>query len=125
MTLAIVDDDDDVRRGLARLLNAMGHQVRLFASAEQFESDPTPVDCVILDVRLPGLTGIELRERLRQRTPPSAVVLITGDGDQPAREIPRYPDTPLVIKPFDAELLTTAITDAIAVTTQQRDRHGS
>ena len=62
MTLAIVDDDEDVRTALARLLRSMGHAVRAFDSAEAFEAEPTAVDCVIVDVRLPGLSGLELRD---------------------------------------------------------------
>ena len=65
MTLAIVDDDEDVRQALARLLRSLGHQVHVFGSAEDFEAETVSVDCLILDVRLPGLSGPELRERLR------------------------------------------------------------
>ena len=56
LTLAIVDDDDDVRMALSRLLRAMGYHVETFASAEAFEAESAPVDCVIVDVRLPGLS---------------------------------------------------------------------
>ena len=113
LTLAIVDDDDDVRTALSRLLRAMGHEVRLFTSAEDFEAERVAVDCVIVDVRLPGLSGLELRERLRTRTASVPVVLITGDGDRLARDIAGDVDTPLVTKPFDADVLTAAISRAI------------
>ena len=123
LTLAIVDDDDDVRVALSRLLRAMGHQVRTFASAEAFEAGRIPVDCVIVDVRLPGLNGLELRERLRSRHHPAAVVLITGDGDQIARNTGCEIDTPLLTKPFDAGLLASAITSAIAMAGCHGERH--
>ena len=113
LTLAIVDDDDDVRTALSRLLRAMGHEVRLFTSAEDFEAERVAVDCVIVDVRLPGISGLELRERLRTRTASVPVVLITGDGDRLARDIAGDVDTPLVTKPFDADVLTAAIRRAI------------
>jgi FixJ family two-component response regulator len=113
LTLAIVDDDDDVRTALSRLLRAMGHEVRLFTSAEDFEAERVAVDCVIVDVRLPGISGLELRERLRTRTASVPVVLITGDGDRLARDIAGDVDTPLVTKPFDADVLTAAISRAI------------
>lgn len=113
LTLAIVDDDDDVRTALSRLLRAMGHEVRLFTSAEDFEAERVAVDCVIVDVRLPGLSGLELRERLRTRTASVPVVLITGDGDRLARDTAGDVDTPLVTKPFDADVLTAAIRRAI------------
>ena len=81
MTLAVVDDDVDVRVALKRLLRAMGHQVRLFASAEEFAGDGHGFDCVILDIRLPGLNGLELREQMRAAGRLLPLVFITGDGD--------------------------------------------
>ena len=123
MTLAIVDDDDEVRRALHRLLRSLGHQVRVFTSAEDFEAEAVTVDCVIVDVRLPGITGLELRERLRNRTAPTPVVLITGDGERLPMDLSPGSDTPLVTKPFDDAVLTTAIIAAIAGATGVRDRH--
>jgi FixJ family two-component response regulator len=114
MTLAIVDDDDDVRTALSRLLRAMGHAVTVFASAEEFEAEALVVDCAIVDVRLPGLSGIELGQRLRSRTSPVPVVLVTGDGDRLSRDFPRPVDTPLLTKPFDDALLSAAIAEAIS-----------
>ena len=122
MTLAIVDDDDDVRRALSRLLRAMGHDVKVFASAEDFEAQHIEVDCVIVDVRLPGLTGLELRERLRARVSPTPVVLITGDGDGLARDNARD-DTPLVTKPFDDAVLAAAIAAAISTADLPHEPH--
>jgi FixJ family two-component response regulator len=112
MTLAIVDDDDDVRTAVARLLRAMGHQVRAFASAEDFDRAAVDVDCAILDVRLLGISGVDLGERLRGRTPPVPVVLITGDGEWLARDVPRTTNMPLVTKPFDDVTLSSAIAQA-------------
>jgi two-component system response regulator FixJ len=123
MTLAIVDDDDDVRKALARLLRSMGHEVRVFASAEDFEAAIVVVDCAIVDVRLPGVSGIELRERLRRRLTPTPVVLITGDGDRLARDIASTLDTPLVTKPSEDSTLTAAITVAISTTDSVRERY--
>lgn len=115
LNLAIVDDDDDVRIALSRLLRAMGHEVAIFASAEAFESESRTVDCVIVDVRLPGLSGLELRDRLRGRAAPPPVVLMTGDADRLARDGGCELDTPLLTKPFDAALLISAITSALAI----------
>lgn len=123
LTLAIVDDDDDVRIALSRLLRAIGHQVSLFASAEDFEAEAMTVDCVIADVRLPGLSGLELRERLRGRKARIPVVLITGDGDRLARDIGITVDTPLLTKPFDAAVLTEAIASAMSMAAVERERH--
>src|SRR5688572_28790318 len=123
MTLAIVDDDDDVRRALSRLLCAMGHEVRVFRSAEDFQAETVAVDCVIVDVRLPGLSGVELCERLRSRTAPTPIVLITGDGDRIPRDITRLVDTPLVTKPVDDVVLMAAITTAISTAELLRKHH--
>jgi FixJ family two-component response regulator len=123
MTLAVVDDDEDVRRALSRLLRAMGHEVRAFASAEEFEAEAgTRADCVILDVRLPGLSGLELRERLRDPNGPVPVVLITGGADRLPGDTVDACDTPLVTKPFDDVRLTAAIAAAIAAVSA-RERH--
>jgi two-component system response regulator FixJ len=124
MTLAIVDDDDDVRRALFRLLRAMGYEVKVFASAEDFEADDVKVDCAIVDVRLPGLSGLELRDRLRARRSPMPVVLITGDGDRLARDHARA-DAPLVTKPFDDAVLAAAITAAVTAAASMPKPHVS
>ena len=123
MTLAIVDDDEDVRRALARLLRSLGHEVHVFGSAEDFEAETVAVDCLIVDVRLPGLSGPELRERLRNGSNPIPVVLITGDTDPQARDISSAIDTPSVTKPFDEVTLMAAIADAISSADPLREQH--
>jgi FixJ family two-component response regulator len=123
LTLAIVDDDDDVRTALARLLRSLGHEVRVFASAEEFEAEIVVADCLILDVRLPGLSGLDLRDRLRSRPSAIPVVLITGDSDWLAREASAAIDTPSVTKPFDDVTLMAAISNAIASVEIEGERH--
>ncbi|MGH9255792.1 MAG: response regulator transcription factor [Vicinamibacterales bacterium] len=114
MTLAIVDDDENVRQALARLLRCLGHDVHVFGSAEEFEAETVAVDCLILDVRLPGLSGLELRERLRGSSTPTPVVFITGESDPKARDIFPAIDTPLVTKPFDEVTLMAAVAHAMS-----------
>ena len=83
LRLAIVDDDDGARSGVARLLRCLGHEVRLFESAEAIEAADVAglaLDCLIVDVRLPGVSGPELRDRLRRRGMLTPVVFITGDA---------------------------------------------
>jgi FixJ family two-component response regulator len=114
MTLAVVDDDDDVRTALSRLLRSMGYRVVGFASAEAFEADRSDVDCAIVDMRLPGVSGLELCERLRQRPSALPVVLVTGDAHRLAADLPGAPDTPFLSKPFDEATLSHAIARAMA-----------
>ena len=123
MHLAHVDDDNDVRRALSRLLAAMGHKVTAFVSAEDFEAAPVAVDCMLIDVRLPGLNGFELRERLRGRLGSIPMVLMTGDGDRLDPDT-RIGDTPIMSKPFDDVALTKAIADAIVAAKSGRPGHG-
>ena len=123
LILAVVDDDDDVRIALSRLLRAMGHEVKLFASAEDFEAEDPAVDCVIADVRLPGVSGLELRERLRTRNDRPPVVLITGDGDRLAQDFGNNLDTPVLTKPFDAAVLAEAVTSVMSTSAFHRERH--
>ena len=121
LTLAVVEDDREVRTALNRLLRSMGHDVHLFESAEAFDDHPAQVDCLILDVRLPGVSGIELRERLRDKGSRLPVVFITGDSDPLSRDRGRNADpigAPAVTKPFsDQELM-----EAVARAMSSRDR---
>jgi FixJ family two-component response regulator len=113
MTFAVVDDDVDVRVALKRLLLAMGHEVRLFASAEAFAGERHRFDCVILDIRLPGLNGLELREQMRSAGRQLPLVFITGDGDWfLGDDVPA--DVPTLRKPFDEESLVTALGTVVA-----------
>jgi len=108
MLLAVVDDDAGVRTALNRLLRAMGHQVRLFASAEEFAGDRCDCDCLIIDIRLPGLNGLELREQMRAAGRHMPLVFITGDGDWfLGDDVPA--DVPTLHKPFDEESLVAAL----------------
>ena len=112
MTLAVVDDDVDVRTALNRLLRALGHQVRLFASAEEFAGDRRDCDCLILDIRLPGLNGLELREQMRTAGRRLPLVFITGDGDYfLGDEVPV--DVPTLRKPFDEDSLVAALSTVV------------
>lgn len=81
----IVDDDEAVRKALERSLEQRGYQVRSYASAEEFlESyQHTAPGCLLLDVRMPGLNGLELQEILTERKIPLPIIFITGHGDIP------------------------------------------
>jgi FixJ family two-component response regulator len=115
LNLAIVDDDEDVRLALRRLLRSLGHDVQLFASAEAYEDRPAAVDCLIVDLRLPGLNGFELRDRLRVRGCLIPIVFITGDGGPSPADATAHADTPSLAKPFSDSDLLAAIARAVSV----------
>ncbi len=81
----VVDDEEDLRRALARLLQAEGFAVTTFASAQEFLDRVTPgtAGCCVLDVAMPGLDGLELQKRLGGADSPIQVVFLTGHGDIP------------------------------------------
>jgi FixJ family two-component response regulator len=114
MSLAVVDDDEGVRTALRRLLRSMGHDVHLFASAEAYEACPIAADCLIVDLRLPGLNGFELRERLRVRGSLIPIVFITGDGGPSPIDATAHAGTPTLAKPFNENDLIGAITLAVS-----------
>ncbi len=84
-TIFIVDDDEAVRDSLRWLLEANGYKVRSFGGAEEFLEayNPNMVGVLIADVRMPGMSGLELQEALLERKAPLPIVFITGHGDVP------------------------------------------
>ena len=114
LNLVVVDDDADVRTALRRLLRSMGHEVRVFASAEEYEASAAVADCLIVDLRLPGLNGFELRDRLRLRGSPIPIVFITGDGGPSPGDTTAHAGTESLAKPFDDSELIAAVTRAVS-----------
>lgn len=84
-TVYVVDDDEAVRDSLQWLLEGKDYRVRCFESAESFLSryDPREVACLIADIRMGGMTGLELQNRLLENNSPLPIVFITGHGDVP------------------------------------------
>ncbi len=84
-TVYVVDDDEAVRDSVQWLLEGKDYRVRCFESAEAFLSryDPREVACLIVDIRMGGMTGLELQDRLLERRSPLPIVFITGHGDVP------------------------------------------
>lgn len=84
-TVFIVDDDEAVRDSLKMLVRSIGLSVETFASADDFlESyDPARPGCLILDIRMPGMSGLELHEQLRDMNATLPIIFITGHGDIP------------------------------------------
>lgn len=81
--VGIVDDDPSVRKGLARFVKAAGYRVEVFASAREFLARPQQEDlcCLLLDVRMPGLTGLELQEALATAGRQMSIVFVSAHGD--------------------------------------------
>src|SRR5262245_19194521 len=86
-TVYLVDDDASVRRALTRLLRSAGYEVKAFASARDFLADLRPAGgapvALVLDVRLPGLSGMDLQSELQTRDTILPIIFITGHGDVP------------------------------------------
>lgn len=110
--IAVVDDDASVRRALGRLLAALGYRVSTFASGrELLESRAVETSsCLVLDVRMPGLSGVAVHDALRARGHRIRVLFITGDGDIPetTRTTPGAP-VAVLLKPVDDEHLAAAV----------------
>jgi FixJ family two-component response regulator len=115
--LFIVDDDPSVRSSLTRLLRAEGAQPVTFASAEEFLDSLPGIDgpaCALLDIGLPGSSGLELHARLQAQWPEIAVVFLTGHGDVPgAVDSMKRGAVDFLLKPVEAATLIAAITRAI------------
>ena len=114
-TVFIVDDDAAVRDSLSLLLSLRGHPTAVFASAEDFLRVVTPEwrGCVLLDIRMPGMSGLELQRRLAAHQDQLPVVIITGHGDiDAARQAFKAAAVDFLEKPFDDERLLQAIAQA-------------
>jgi FixJ family two-component response regulator len=113
----LVDDDEALRRATARLLDACGFSVRAFGSAEAFLAsfDPKCSGCLLLDLRMPGVSGLELQTMLQQRAAALPIVFLTGHGDVSAsvRAMKRGA-VDFLEKPVCDEELTAALDRAIA-----------
>ena len=107
-TVYVVDDDEAVRDSLQWLLEGKDYRVRCFESAEAFLSrfDPREVACLIADIRMDGMSGMELQDRLIERLSPLPIVFITGHGDVPmAVETMKKGALDFIQKPFNEEHL--------------------
>jgi len=112
----IVDDDISVRESLELLIQNEGWQPKLFASAQEFLDCPRVAvpSCLVLDVSLPGLDGLELQKRLAVERTDMPIIFITGYGDVPKTvQAMKRGAVEFLTKPFDDEVLLTAIKQAL------------
>jgi len=108
----VVDDDEGVRDSLQWLLEGKDYRVRCYDSAETFLSryDPREVACLIVDIRMGGMTGLELQDRLVERKSPLPIVFITGHGDVPmAVDTMKKGAMDFIQKPFQEEALVDLV----------------
>ncbi len=120
-TVFVIDDERSVRHALARLLRSAGHRVETFASAEEFltREQYEGVGCLVLDLRMPGMTGAELFDRMSEKGLSLPVVFLTGHGDvSTSVRAMKKGAVDFLLKPADDEVLLQAIRQAV-------ERHAS
>jgi FixJ family two-component response regulator len=113
----VVDDDPSVRRSLTRLIGAAGHAVEAFASArELLAREPHPGSCcLVLDVRMPGLTGLDLQEALASAGRRMSIVFVTGHGNiSMSVKAMKGGAVDFLTKPLDVQDLLAAVRRALA-----------
>ena len=123
-TVFVVDDDPALRDSLKFLIESVGITVKVFASAEEFLEafDPKEHACVVLDVRMPGLSGLELLEKLKSERLAPTVLLITGHGDVPmAVRALKAGAFDFIEKPFSDQVLLERIQQALTTDRKRRE----
>jgi FixJ family two-component response regulator len=112
----VVDDEASVRKALGRLIRAAGYQVELLSGGADYlaRDAPEPPACLVLDIRMPGMTGLELQRAIEGTDRGLPIVFITGHGDETIRAQCIAADAVDVLyKPVDADLLLGAIERAL------------
>jgi FixJ family two-component response regulator len=121
IVIAVVDDEQSVRQGLQRLMRSIGWKVKTFASAQEFlaHARNEAPSCVVLDLQLPGLSGLDLQKQMAEVGLATPIVFLTGHGDIPASvQAMKAGAIEFLTKPVDEDNLVRAIQEAI-----ERDRH--
>ena len=119
----VIDDDESMRKSLKRLLSSVGHESEAFKSAAQFLERPlhSGSSCVIVDVKMPGLSGIEFQEALIQRRREEQLVFITGHGNIPmCAQAMKAGAVDFLPKPFKPHELLNCVERALDRSAEQR-----
>jgi len=114
--VAVVEDDDSYRIALQRLLKTVNFAVQSFASAEDFLGfgDPREFGCLIADIRMPGMSGLDLQSKLNVDNCHIPIIFITAHGDEKMRlQAMRAGAVKFLSKPFEAEILIEAVRAAL------------
>jgi len=123
-TVFVVDDDDAVRTSLRLLLKSVGLPVETYASAQEFLDafDAERAGCLVLDIRMPGISGLELQQKLNELNAIVPIVFITGHGDVPmAVEAMQHGAVDFIQKPFRDQDLIDRINQALEKDRENRD----
>lgn len=124
-TVFIVDDAPAIRASLSSLLGAMGHPARTFESAERYleAEEPEVPGCLLLDIRMPGMGGLELQRRLVGSPRERPIVFLTGAADvQTSVQAMKVGAVDFLTKPIDAERLRVAVAQALQRDAALRER---
>jgi FixJ family two-component response regulator len=124
--IAIVDDDPSVRRGLDRLIRSLGWKAETFCSAQEFLARPwtDPPSCVVLDLQMPGLSGLDLQKRMAEAGLYTPIVFLTGHGSIPATvQAMKAGALEFLTKPVDEQDLVRSIQEAIERDRRTRQQH--
>jgi two-component system, LuxR family, response regulator FixJ len=116
-TIFIVDDDPAVRDAIRWLMEQVKLKVQVFSSADEFLADFTPGTrgCIILDIRMPGMSGLELQDRLKAAGAVTPIIFITGHGDVPtAVRAMKGGAVEFLQKPFNDQLLLDTVQSALS-----------
>lgn len=122
----VVDDDENARHSLEFLLDCTGIRVRSFPSADAFlaSSPPWQDACVVTDVRMPGMSGVELVEEAKRRGMDVPIIVMTGHADVPlAIQAMKAGVADFIEKPFDDEVILAAIRGALAQHADKQHSH--
>ena len=125
-TVYLVDDDPDLLKALQRLLQSAGLQATPFDSAQAFLDghDRAAPGCLVLDLSMPGLNGLELQRELEQLNSPRPIIFLSGRGDIPAAvQARKHGATDFLTKPVDDTELLAAIQEALATDRRRRRSH--
>jgi two-component system response regulator FixJ len=125
LSVLIVDDDADVRDSLRALLESAGHSVREFDNAKKVLADPnlSQGSCLIADIRMPDMDGLQLQEELNRRQIGLPVIVVTGHGDVPlAVRAMKAGAVDFLEKPFDGEIMLDTVRRALALSKEASDQ---
>lgn len=123
-TVFVIDDDEAVRKGMSLLIKSVGLQVDTFANAKEFLEvyNPDRPGCIVLDIRMPGMSGMDLQQWLVEQKSPLPVIIVTGHGDVTmAVRAVKMGAIDFLEKPFRDQVLLDRVQKAIQIDAERRE----